>query len=115
MNVFTSLAVAVSLAMASALAPESIGCTTETAPVPVGEPLLRLPVGPALPPVYFCGEPVPVHGGIVARRLASALAGRVVQNRALYQIRQRAAFFFRLSNPFWLITVSHRILSTCRW
>lgn len=52
-----------------------------------------------LPPVYFCGEPVPLHEGIVARRLVSALVQNVDRTRALYRIRQRASLFFPIIEP----------------
>ncbi len=54
---------------------------------------------PLLPPVYFCGESVPLHEEIVARRLVSALVRNTAQNRALYRIRQRAASFFPIIEP----------------
>ncbi len=52
-----------------------------------------------LPPVYFCGEPVPVHEETVARRLVSALVKNTNYNRALYGIRQRASAFFPVIEP----------------
>ncbi len=52
-----------------------------------------------LPPVYFCGESVPLHEGVVARRLVSALVQNVDRTRALYRIRQRAALFFPIIEP----------------
>ncbi len=52
-----------------------------------------------LPPVYFCGESVPVHEGVVARRLVSALVQNVDQTRTLYRIRQRASAFFPVIEP----------------
>ena len=51
-----------------------------------------------LPPVYFCGESVPVHEEIVARRLVSALL-RNTRNEALLRIRRRAAYFFPIIEP----------------
>ena len=60
----------------------------------------------SLPPVYFCGESVPVHEEAVARRLVSALVRNTGQNQALYQIRQRATRFFPIIEP---ILVRHRI------
>ncbi len=60
----------------------------------------------ALPPVYFCGESVPVHEEIVARRLVSALIRNTAQNQALLRIRQRAAVFFPIIEP---ILARHRI------
>ena len=52
-----------------------------------------------MPPVYFCGESVPVHEEIVARRLVSALVRNTTQNRALLRIRERAAVFFPIIEP----------------
>ncbi len=54
---------------------------------------------PTLPPVYFCGESVPLHEEMVARRLVSALIRHTEQNQALYRIRQRAASFFPIIEP----------------
>ena len=63
-------------------------------------------VKPELPPVYFCGESVPLHEDMIARRLVSALASRAVEGQALYRIRQRAALFFPVIEP---ILASHHI------
>ena len=52
-----------------------------------------------LPPVYFCGESVPLHEGVVARRLVTALVQNVDRTRTLYRIRQRAALFFPVIEP----------------
>lgn len=52
-----------------------------------------------LPPVYFCGESVPVHEEVVARRLVSALVRNTNQNEAVLRIRQRAAIFFPVIEP----------------
>ncbi|GAB3776080.1 hypothetical protein GCM10028818_21090 [Spirosoma horti] len=52
-----------------------------------------------LPPVYFCGESVPIHEEVVARRLVSALARNTARNQALLRIRQRAAVFFPIIEP----------------
>ncbi|WP_227699135.1 lytic transglycosylase domain-containing protein [Spirosoma radiotolerans] len=52
-----------------------------------------------LPPVYFCGESVPVHEEVVARRLVSALVRNTARNQALLRIRQRAAVFFPVIEP----------------
>lgn len=52
-----------------------------------------------LPPVFFCGEAVPLHEEAVARRLVSALVQNTNYNRALYEIRQRASSFFPLIEP----------------
>ncbi|GAB2559440.1 lytic transglycosylase domain-containing protein [Spirosoma areae] len=59
-----------------------------------------------LPPVYFCGESVPVHEEVVARRLVSALVRNTSHNRAFVRIRQRAAVFFPIIEP---ILAHHRI------
>ena len=61
---------------------------------------------PDLPAVYFCGESVPLHEDMIARRLVSALASRAVEGQALYRIRQRAAAFFPVIEP---ILASHHI------
>ncbi|MBO0939929.1 lytic transglycosylase domain-containing protein [Fibrella sp. HMF5335] len=52
-----------------------------------------------LPPVYFCGEAVPLHEEAVARRLISALARNSSQSVALFRMRQRAASFFPIIEP----------------
>jgi hypothetical protein len=59
-----------------------------------------------LPPVYFCGESVPLHEEVVARRLVSALVRNTQQSQMMYRIRQRAAAFFPIIEP---ILVRHRI------
>ncbi|MGF7215423.1 hypothetical protein GGR92_001563 [Spirosoma lacussanchae] len=59
-----------------------------------------------LPPVYFCGESVPLHEEAVARRLVSALVRNTAQNRAIYQMRQRATRFFPIIEP---ILARHRV------
>jgi membrane-bound lytic murein transglycosylase D len=67
---------------------------------------------PLLPPVYFCGESVPLHEETVARRLVSALVVNTNQNQALYRIRQRAASFFPIIEP---ILARHRIPSDFKY
>ncbi|MBO0933036.1 lytic transglycosylase domain-containing protein [Fibrella aquatilis] len=52
-----------------------------------------------LPPVYFCGEAVPLHEEAVARRLIAALARNNTQTAALFRMRQRAASFFPVIEP----------------
>jgi membrane-bound lytic murein transglycosylase D len=52
-----------------------------------------------LPPVYFCGEAVPLHEEVVARRLISALARNAKQSAALLKMRMRAASFFPIIEP----------------
>lgn len=52
-----------------------------------------------LPPVYFCGESVPIHEEVVARRLVSALVSNTTRNQAFLRIRQRAAVFFPVIEP----------------
>jgi membrane-bound lytic murein transglycosylase D len=52
-----------------------------------------------LPPVYFCGEAVPLHEEAVARRLVSALVKNSNYNQALFTIRQRASTFFPQIEP----------------
>ncbi|GAB3563705.1 hypothetical protein GCM10027578_07890 [Spirosoma luteolum] len=65
------------------------------------EPDLR-----ALPPVFFCGESVPLHEERVARRLVTALVRNAAENQALYKIRQRASTFFPIIEP---ILAKHNI------
>jgi hypothetical protein len=67
---------------------------------------------PVLPPVYFCGESVPLHEEAVARRLVSALVTNTHKNQALYRIRQRAATFFPIIEP---ILARHRIPSDFKY
>ncbi|WP_317171546.1 lytic transglycosylase domain-containing protein [Spirosoma profusum] len=52
-----------------------------------------------LPPVYFCGESVPLHEEAVARQLVSALLRNTAHNQALLRIRQRSAVFFPVIEP----------------
>ncbi len=59
-----------------------------------------------LPPVHFCGESVPLHEEVVARRLVSALVSNTNQNQALLLIRERAAVYFPIIEP---ILAHHRI------
>ena len=67
----------------------------KTVSVPtIGPGLTRL-----LPPVYFCGESVPLHEEAVARRLVKALVSNTSQNQAMYLIWQRAAVFFPIIEP----------------
>ncbi|WP_338871237.1 lytic transglycosylase domain-containing protein [Spirosoma sp. SC4-14] len=63
-------------------------------------------LNPLLPPVYFCGESVPLHEEAVARRLIAALVTNTNRAQALYRIRQRAASFFPIIEP---ILERHRI------
>ncbi|MEZ0611699.1 lytic transglycosylase domain-containing protein [Fibrella sp. WM1] len=58
-------------------------------------PLLDNP----FPPVYFCGEAVPLHEEAVARRLISALSRNAVQARSMMRLRQRATAFFSVIEP----------------
>lgn len=58
-------------------------------------PLLDNP----FPPVYFCGEAVPLHEEAVARRLISVLSRNAGQVRSMMQLRQRAAAFFPVIEP----------------
>ncbi len=51
------------------------------------------------PPVHFCGERVPMHEEVVARRLIRALSSSAVQTASLVRMRQRAAAFFPLIEP----------------
>lgn len=42
---------------------------------------------------------MPLHEGIIARRLVSALTSQAIQSRTFYRIRQRAAAFFPVIEP----------------
>ena len=53
----------------------------------------------SFPPVHFCGEPVPLHEEVVARRLVSALSRSMGHGSALLRMRQRAAAFFPIIEP----------------
>lgn len=70
---------------------------------PSSTPSTTLLVDPTLvaglPPVYFCGESVPIHEEAVARRLVSALVRNTTKDQALLRIRQRAAVFFPIIEP----------------
>jgi membrane-bound lytic murein transglycosylase D len=57
------------------------------------------PVWGGLPPVYFCGEAVPIHEEAVARRLLSTLLKNTNYVQALSDIRQRASQFFPIIEP----------------
>ncbi|QDK82704.1 lytic transglycosylase domain-containing protein [Spirosoma sp. KCTC 42546] len=102
MNLLASLSLATGLMVASVsdLAgllhkPADRSLPIHTATALVTDPgLTRL-----LPPVYFCGESVPLHEEAVARRLVSALAQNTNQNRIFYRIRQRASVFFPIIEP----------------
>ncbi|QJD77295.1 lytic transglycosylase domain-containing protein [Spirosoma rhododendri] len=59
-----------------------------------------------LPPVYFCGESVPLHEEVVARRLVNALVRNTKQDEYLFQMRQRASRFFPIIEP---ILTKHNI------
>ncbi|NEU69708.1 lytic transglycosylase domain-containing protein [Spirosoma agri] len=103
MNIITSLSLATGLLVTAVQSnvsclSSSTSLHTSISPVPASasfEPTLR----PLLPPVYFCGESVPLHEETVARRLVSALVVNTNQNQALYRIRQRAASFFPIIEP----------------
>lgn len=114
MNVFTPFPLAAGLLLARVPVPISGEYVIETthASVSIAEPLFGPSLSPTFPPVYFCGESVPLHEEIIARRLASALASRSVQSRALYRIRQRAAAFFPVIEP---ILARHRIPSDFKY
>lgn len=109
MNLLASLSLATGLVVASVsdlscllLKSTERSLTTQTTTALFVDPgLNRL-----LPPVYFCGESVPLHEEAVARRLVSALAQNTTQNRIFYRIRQRASVFFPIIEP---ILVRHGI------
>lgn len=63
-------------------------------------PLLFTPsLNNPFPPVFFCGEAVPLHEEAVARRLISALSRNSAQARSMIRLRQRAAAFFPVIEP----------------
>jgi len=80
---------------------EPLNCSYETLYASKSTGLLTVdPVTPvALPPVYFCGESVPLHEEKVARHLVKALVSNSAHQQLLYQIRQRAATFFPVIEP----------------
>ena len=51
------------------------------------------------PPVHFCGEMVPMHEEMVARRLISALSRSAAHMGGVVRMRQRAAAFFPIIEP----------------
>jgi len=111
MNLSVSLLLATSLAAVSTVIPIHHWTGPPTMSITTQDELSFLPnFGPglrgSLPPVYFCGESVPIHQEAVARRLVSALVRNTGQNQALYQIRQRATRFFPIIEP---ILTRHRI------
>ena len=101
MNLLASLSLATGLMAVGIFRPitpthNSVLLSASTTP----SPLLIDPNLPnQLPPVYFCGESVPVHEEIVARRLVSALLRNTSRNEALLQIRRRATYFFPIIEP----------------
>lgn len=112
MHLSASLLLAISLVAVSIVAPIPYWSTLPSAVSATvrPDPLFLPDFGPGLrgglPPVYFCGESVPVHEEAVARRLVSALVRNTAQNKALYQMRQRATRFFPIIEP---ILTRHRI------
>lgn len=108
MNFFLISILTVALVMVRL--PDFVSGTPVTEPfnafVSINKLLHGYTLNPPLPPVYFCGESVPLHEGIIARRLVSALASSDLENHALYRIRQRAATFFPVIEP---ILVLHHI------
>ena len=102
MHIIASLSLTAGLVVAVASAPDYLSPAladgpfiTKIAPAPgVGPGLTRM-----LPPVYFCGESVPLHEEAVARRLVKALVSNTSQNQTLYLIWQRAAVFFPVIEP----------------
>ncbi|MCX6218725.1 lytic transglycosylase domain-containing protein [Spirosoma sp.] len=101
MNLLASLVLATVLVLASVSSPYTLN-TLPSPATPTIDPVLKT----MLPPVYFCGESVPVHEEVVARRLVSALVRNTSQNQAFLRIRQRAAVFFPVIEP---ILLSHSI------
>ncbi|GAB3022541.1 lytic transglycosylase domain-containing protein [Spirosoma pulveris] len=107
-NLVAPLLLATALVVASVLSPYTPRYTPAASvdasvyAAPTFDPVLRT----LLPPVYFCGESVPIHEEVIARRLVSALARNASQNQAFLRIRQRAAVFFPVIEP---ILSSHAI------
>lgn len=100
-NLLSLLALVLVLIMGSAFSPSaSLNRPTHTSFLPLSPTLVVDPtLLTGLPPVYFCGESVPVHEEVVARRLVSALVRNTTRNQALLRIRQRAAVFFPIIEP----------------
>ena len=108
MNLFVSFSLAAGLVAASAASHTDSWHSSRTTDGPVSHVRLALDPVPTttLPPVYFCGESVPLHEEVVARRLVSALVRNTARNQALYRIRQRAASFFPVIEP---ILARHKV------
>ncbi|QJW91344.1 transglycosylase SLT domain-containing protein [Spirosoma taeanense] len=111
MNLLVSLSLAAGLVVASALSTvvstaSFLSINFLTKPASTNAALSFTPDLTTLPPVYFCGESVPLHEEVVARRLVSALVRNTAQNQTLYRIRQRAASFFPVIEP---ILARHRV------
>lgn len=99
MHVIASLSVVAGLIVATAL-PQFHWQTTSSPATPAAARFVLDPgLTRTLPPVYFCGETVPLHEEAVARRLVSALAQHTAKGRVVHQIRQRAAVFFPIIEP----------------
>ncbi|WP_041616618.1 transglycosylase SLT domain-containing protein [Spirosoma linguale] len=105
MNLLASLVLATVLVVASASSPYTLNTLPNpdaglpSLAAPTFDPVLRT----MLPPVYFCGESVPVHEELVARRLVSALVRNTSEDQAFLRIRQRAAVFFPVIEPILLL------------
>ncbi len=109
MHIIASLSLTAGLVVAAASAPTYLLPALADGPL-ASKIAPALSVGPGLtrllPPVYFCGESVPLHEEAVARRLVRALVSNTNENRALYLIRRRAAVFFPIIEP---ILIRHHI------
>lgn len=66
---------------------------------PTTFPLNTDPTWANLPPVFFCGEAVPIHEEAVAHRLMSALVQKTSYGKALANMRLRASAFFPIIEP----------------
>lgn len=102
MNLLASLSLAAGLVVTSASIHTPSLHTPGSRPltIPVStEYIYDFGLNTPLPPVYFCGESVPLHEEMVARRLVSALTKNTAHNQILYRMRQRAASFFPVIEP----------------
>lgn len=110
MNLIVSISLATSLSLVSALSPKGEWRTSPATSLSVANTPSGIDFDPGLtttlPPVYFCGESVPLHEEVVARRLVTALVRNTAHNQALYRIRLRAASFFPIIEP---ILARHRV------
>lgn len=91
----------------SALKPGGVGPTevidsVQVTTLPVAPVLLAVPgkaITPALHPVHFCGEEVPLHEASVTRRWINMLLKQSAERSYLYQLRLKAARVFPVIEP----------------